>query len=56
MTGYEALTLMIAFGLVVIDHGKLRPSKSLLDALLSMIKGKEELYMIDEQKSVAEGA
>ncbi len=42
--------------LYLIDHGKLRPSKSLQDALLSMIKGNEEFYMIDEQKSVYEAA
>ena len=35
-----------------IDNGKIRPSKSLQDALSSMIKGNEEFYMIDEQKVV----
>lgn len=33
-----------------IDHGKIRPSKSLQDAIGSMLKGNEEFYMIDEQK------
>lgn len=33
-----------------IENGKLRPSKSLQDALSSMIKGNKEFYMIDEQQ------
>lgn len=33
-----------------IDHGKLRPSKSLQDAISSMLQGNEEFLMIDEQK------
>lgn len=33
-----------------IDHGKIRPSKSLQDAISSMLKGNKEFYMIDEQK------
>ncbi len=33
-----------------IDHGKIRPSKSLQDSLLSMMKGNREFTMIDEQK------
>lgn len=33
-----------------IDHGKIRPSKSLQDAIGSMLRGNEEFYMIDEQK------
>ncbi len=35
-----------------IDHGKLRPSKALQDALSSMMHGNKEFYMIDEQKVV----
>lgn len=35
-----------------IDNGKIRPSKSLQDALTSMLEGNEEFYMIDEQKVV----
>jgi len=33
-----------------IDHGRIRPSKALQDAIASMIKGNQEFYMIDEQK------
>jgi uncharacterized protein len=33
-----------------IEHGRIRPSKSLQDSLTSMIKGNEEFIMIDEQK------
>ena len=39
-----------------IENGKLRPSKSLQDCLLSMIKGNSEFIMIDEQKTVYEQA
>lgn len=35
-----------------IEHGKIRPSKALQDALGSMIRGNKEFYMIDEQKVV----
>lgn len=35
-----------------IDHGKIKPSKPLQDAISSMLKGNEEFYMIDEQKVV----
>jgi DUF2075 family protein len=35
-----------------IDHGKIKPSKALQDALVSMINGNKEFYMIDEQKVV----
>lgn len=34
----------------VIDQGKLKPSKSLQDAILPMLEGKKEFYMIDEQQ------
>ena len=34
----------------VIDHGKLKPSKALQDAILPMLEGKEEFYMLDEQQ------
>lgn len=33
-----------------IEHGKIKPSKALQDALSSMIHGNQEFYMIDEQK------
>lgn len=35
-----------------VDHGKIRPSKSLQDAIASMLKGNREFIMIDEQKIV----
>lgn len=37
-----------------IDHGKIRPSKSLQNAIASMIKGNKEFIMIDEQRVVYE--
>lgn len=37
-----------------IDHGKIRPSKSLQNAIASMLKGNQEFIMIDEQKVVYE--
>ncbi|MCR5431875.1 MAG: DUF2075 domain-containing protein [Lachnospiraceae bacterium] len=36
--------------LYLIDHGKIRPSKSLQNAIGSMLKGNREFVMIDEQK------
>ncbi len=33
-----------------IDHGKIRPSKSLQNTIASMLKGNREFIMIDEQK------
>lgn len=33
-----------------IDHGKIKPSKALQDAIGSMLHGNQEFYMIDEQK------
>ena len=33
-----------------IDHGRIKPSKSLQDSISSMLKGNQEFYMIDEQK------
>ena len=33
-----------------IDHGKIRPSKSLQNEIASMLKGNKEFVMIDEQK------
>lgn len=36
--------------LYIIDHGKIRPSKSLQNAIGSMLKGNREFIMIDEQK------
>lgn len=40
--------------LYLIDHGKIRPSKSLQNAIASMIEGNEEFIMIDEQRVVYE--
>ncbi len=37
-----------------IEHGEIRPSKSLSDALASMLQGNEEFVMLDEQKVVYE--
>jgi uncharacterized protein len=39
-----------------IDHGRLRPSKSLADHLVSLLEGKREFEMIDDQKVVYESA
>jgi DUF2075 family protein len=39
-----------------IEHGRIRPSKMLADALSSMLRGKEEFVMIDEQKVAYESA
>ena len=38
----------------MIDHGKIRPSKSLQESIASMIKGNKEFIMIDEQRVVYE--
>ncbi len=37
-----------------IDNGKIRPSKSLQDSIVSMLAGNQEFVMIDEQKVVYE--
>lgn len=37
-----------------IDHGKIKPSKALQDALSSMLEGNQEFIMLDEQKIVYE--
>lgn len=37
-----------------IDHGKIRPSKSLQNAIASMLRGNKEFVMIDDQKVVFE--
>ena len=42
--------------LYMIDNGKIRPSKSLQDALSNMLKGNREFVMIDDQKLVYETA
>ena len=42
--------------LYMIENGKIRPSKSLQDALSSMLQGNEEFIMIDDQKIVYETA
>jgi len=39
-----------------IDHGRIRPSKSLADKLVSLLKGNQEFLMIDDQKVVYETA
>lgn len=39
-----------------IEHGKIRPSKNLADALTGMLQGKPEFLMIDDQKEVFEAA
>ncbi|KKK39985.1 ATP-binding protein [Mesobacillus campisalis] len=39
-----------------IEHGKIRPSKSLQDSLANMLKGNQEFIMIDEQKVFYEEA
>lgn len=39
-----------------IENGRLRPSKQLADSLVSMLKGKQEFVMIDDQKLVYETA
>lgn len=40
--------------LYMIENGKIRPSKSLQDALSSMLQGNQEFIMIDDQKLVYE--
>ena len=42
--------------LYMIENGKIRPSKSLQDALSSMLQGNQEFVMIDDQKLVYETA
>lgn len=42
--------------LYMIENGKIRPSKSLQDALSSMLQGNQEFVMIDDQKFVYETA
>lgn len=37
-----------------VDHGKIRPSKSLQNSIAAMIQGNEEFIMIDEQRVVYE--
>jgi len=39
-----------------IEHGRIRPSKSLVDALLSLLQGNQEFLLIDDQKLVYETA
>lgn len=40
--------------LYLVEHGKIRPSKSLQDSIASMLKGNKEFLMIDEQKVVCD--
>ena len=42
--------------LYIIENGKIRPSRSLQDALIKMLEGNETFTMIDEQKEVYEEA
>ncbi|WP_340021304.1 DUF2075 domain-containing protein [Paenibacillus sp. FSL K6-1096] len=42
--------------LYLIEHGKIKPSKSLQDALLSMLQGNQEFIMIDDQDVVYQEA
>jgi DUF2075 family protein len=39
-----------------IDHGRLKPSKGLIDHLVGLLNGKEEFKLIDDQKIVYETA
>ncbi|WP_367579763.1 DNA/RNA helicase domain-containing protein [Shouchella clausii] len=39
-----------------IEHGKIRPSKSLQDSLANMLKGNQEFVLVDEQKVFYEEA
>lgn len=40
--------------LLKIEHGKIKPSKQLQDALVNMLNGNQEFIMLDEQKVVYE--
>ena len=40
--------------LLKIEHGKIKPSKQLQDALVNMLKGNQEFVMLDDQKVVYE--
>lgn len=42
--------------LYVIEHGRIRPSKSLQDALSSMLRGNREFVLLDDQKLAYETA
>jgi uncharacterized protein len=44
------------YSLFEIDHGRLKPSKTLQDSLASLLKGNEEFTLIDDQKVVYEEA
>lgn len=39
-----------------IENGRIRPSKTLVDSLVKMMKGKQEFVLIDDQKIVYENA
>lgn len=57
----EFIKTHIKFGdnkenLYQIENGRIRPSKSLQDSLLNMLKGNQEFVMIDDQKVVYEAA
>ncbi|MGE7781552.1 DNA/RNA helicase domain-containing protein [Peribacillus sp. NPDC097264] len=57
----EFIKAHIKFGdnkenLYKIENGRIRPSKSLQDSLLNMLKGNQEFVMIDDQKVVYEAA
>jgi hypothetical protein len=40
--------------LIKIDHGRLQPSKNLVDHLASLLQGNRDFKMIDDQKVVYE--
>jgi len=40
--------------IVQIEHGRIRPSRRLIDALVGMLQGKREFVLIDDQKEVYE--
>jgi len=42
--------------IVQIENGEIRPSKALADSMVALIKGNQELILIDEQKEVFEEA
>ncbi|MBI2654360.1 DUF2075 domain-containing protein [Candidatus Woesearchaeota archaeon] len=44
------------YSLYQIDHGRLKPSKTLQDSLVNLLKGNDEFTLIDDQKIVFEEA
>jgi uncharacterized protein len=43
-------------GIYVLENGRIRPSKGLVDALAGMLEGKREFVLIDDQKVMYESA